>query len=111
MHRESKKLLDMTEQVRNIIPRIQAYMKQIPVEKAWLFGSCSRGEEHENSDVDILVAFTTDAHISLLKYAGFVCDLEDILQRHVDLVEENQLLPFAQDSANKDKILIYDRAN
>lgn len=93
----------------NMIPKIQTYLKGLPVEKAWLFGSYSRGEEQSDSDVDILVSFTNDAHISLLKYAGFVCDLEEILQREVDLVEEGQLLPFAADNANRDKILIYDR--
>lgn len=96
---------------QNMIPKIQAYMKEKPVEKAWLFGSCSRGEEHNDSDVDILVSFSKDAHISLLKYAGYICDLEDILHRSIDLVEDGQLLPFAVDSANRDKILIYERAN
>lgn len=101
----------LSTNTQNMIPKIQAYMKGMPVEKAWLFGSCSRGEEKTDSDVDILVAFTKDAHISLLKYAGYICDLEDILQRNVDLVEDGQLLPFAVDSANHDKILIYERSN
>ncbi len=92
-----------------MIPKIQDYLKDKPVDKAWLFGSCSRGEETVTSDVDILVTFSHDAHISLMKYASYVCDLEDILHRNVDLVEEGQLLPFAVASANRDKILIYDR--
>lgn len=29
--------------VQMMIPRIQAYLGGQPVEKAWLFGSCSRG--------------------------------------------------------------------
>ena len=33
---------------------IAEYFKTQPVLKAWLFGSYARGEEHEDSDVDIL---------------------------------------------------------
>ena len=35
-------------------PRV---FKTQPVLKAWIFGSYARGEETENSDVDILVSF------------------------------------------------------
>lgn len=90
---------------------IRNYFKTQPVSKAWVFGSFARGEERPESDVDILVTFQPGARISLLTYAGFICDLEDLLKRPVDLVEEGQLLPFAVESANRDKILIYERAS
>lgn len=101
----------ISSNVQQMIPQIQTYFSSKPVDKAWLFGSCSRGEETASSDVDILVKFSDGARISLLKYAGFVCDLEDILHRNVDLVEEGQLLPFAVESAERDKIKIYERGN
>lgn len=72
-----------------------------------MFGSYSRGEEKDGSDVDILVAFDKDAKISLLKYADIVCQLEALLKLKVDLVEEGTLFPFAQQTVNEDKILIY----
>ncbi len=34
---------------------IADYFKTQPVLKAWLFGSYSRGEQREDSDVDILI--------------------------------------------------------
>ena len=37
-------------------------------------------------------------------------ELQDLLHREVDLVESDELLPFAQESANRDKYLIYERA-
>lgn len=36
--------------------------------------------------------------------------LSDAVGKKVDLVEEGRLLPFAQESVEKDKILIYERA-
>lgn len=50
----------------HIISIIQEYFKTQPVEKAWLFGSFARGEETENSDVDILVVFDKNAKVSLI---------------------------------------------
>ena len=37
--------------------------------------------------------------------------LEKVLNRRVDLVEEGCLIPSAAESANRDKILIYEREN
>ena len=100
----------MNSVTRNrIIPSIQGYFATQPIAKAWLFGSYSRGEESEQSDIDILVSFDENAKISLFKYADIICQLEKLLNQKVDLVEEGALLPFAQETANKDKILIYER--
>jgi len=95
----------------NIQRTIADYMKTQPVSKAWLFGSFSRGEENENSDVDILVSYDKNAKVSLLTIGGMYMDLKKLLGRDVDIVEEGTLLPFAVESAEKDKILIYERAN
>ena len=92
-----------------IIPRIKAYLEKQPISRAWLFGSFSRGEETENSDIDILVDFEKDAHVGLFKYAGMYSDLKEILGREVDLVKNGTLNSFAVESANNDKILIYER--
>lgn len=97
--------------INSIIPAIQGFLTTQPVTKAWLFGSYSRGEEKAGSDVDILVSFDKSARISLFKYADMICQLEALLKQKVDLVEEGTLLPFAQKTANEDKILIYERSN
>ena len=90
---------------------IQEYLKTKPVQKAWIFGSFSRGEERQDSDVDILVTFDSDAKVSLFTMGGMYMDLKHLLGREVDLVEEGTLLPFAIESAERDKILIYERAS
>lgn len=96
---------------QNMIQIIADYFKTQPVLKAWLFGSYARGEETENSDVDILVAFDKNAKVSLIGHASMMLDLEDMLNKKVDLVKEGTLLPFAVDSVNKDKLLIYEKSN
>ena len=87
---------------------IAEYFKTQPVLKAWIFGSYSRGEKTKDSDVDILVLLDKSRPIGL-KFFGMWNDLEELLGRKVDLVSDGTLLPFAQQSAEKDKILIYER--
>ena len=88
---------------------IADYFKTQPVVRAWLFGSFARGEETPLSDVDILVLLDHSKPVGL-KFFGMWNDLERLLDRKVDLVEEGELLPFATESANRDKRLIYERA-
>lgn len=90
--------------------KIAEYFKTQPVLKAWLFGSYARGEETLSSDVDILVVLDHSQPIGI-RFFGMWGDLERMLGRNVDLVTEGSLLPFAEKSANRDKILIYERAN
>lgn len=89
--------------------KISEYFKTQPVLKAWLFGSFARGEEREDSDVDILVEYDKDARISLLTISHMMGELEKSTGRHIDLIEDGCLLPFAAESANRDKRLIYER--
>ena len=89
---------------------ISDYFKSKPVEKAWVFGSFSRGEETRDSDVDILVVLTPGAHMGL-QFFRMIVDLELLLGRSVDLVVDGNLLPFARESVEKDKVLVYERAS
>ena len=93
----------------SMIQNIQRYFATQPVTKAYLFGSYSRGEETPESDVDLLVTYDKNAKVTLFTIGGMYMDLKELLGREVDLVEEGTLLPYAVESANKDKVLIYER--
>ena len=99
----------LSKNVQEMIPKIQQYLASQPIEKAWLFGSCSRGEETPKSDVDLLVRYQDSDSISLFDISRIMVNLKKIIKRPVDLIEEDCLLPFASKSANLYKILIYER--
>ena len=101
--------LMLSKNVQKMIPKIQQYLASQPIEKAWLFGSCSRGEETPKSDVDLLVRYQDSDSMSLFDISRITVNLKKIIKRPVDLIEEDCLLPFASKSANRDKILIYER--
>ncbi len=54
-----------------------------------VFGSVARGENRENSDVDLLVEF--EEGCTLLDLIGLKLDLQDLLGVAVDIVTPNSL--------------------
>lgn len=79
-----------------------------PVKRAFLFGSFTRGEADQDSDVDILVELDYSKHIGI----GFVKiknQLEEVLNKKVDLVSENSISRHILPFINQDKQLIYER--
>lgn len=101
--------IKINENIRKVLPKVRQYLSGQPVLRAWLFGSYSRGEETTDSDIDILVQYKDAENISLFTISRIMCSLSRLLNRKVDLVEEDGLLPFATESVNHDRILIYER--
>jgi predicted nucleotidyltransferase len=66
-------------------------------------------EEKPNSDIDILIDLDPSVSLGLLQYAAMINRLEDLLGRKVDLVATGTVKPFAQQTINRDKVLIYER--
>lgn len=56
-----------------------------------VFGSAARGDDHEESDLDLLVDWGPQA--SLFDVGGLVTDLQDLLGKRVDVISAQQLHP------------------
>ena len=94
---------------KSTLDTIRQYLATQPIKKAWLFGSCSRGEERADSDIDILVEYNDSDSISLMTISRIITSLSKKLNRKIDIVEDGCLMPFAEMSVEKDKQLIYER--
>ncbi len=92
-----------------LLPQVRQYLATQPVVRAWVFGSYATGKATEESDVDILAEYDRRGRFSLLTISGITIGLEDILRQSVDLVERERLFPHVKPSAERDKILIYER--
>ncbi len=100
----------LSQNIQKVIPRVIAYLSTQPVvRKAWIFGSCAKGEENSKSDVDFLVDYDRTHRLSMLTLGGIISNLENLFGRDIDLVENGYLIPEAQQSANREKVLIYER--
>ena len=97
----------MLSQVRiDII--IRSMMPYNPVRIA-IFGSVARGEDTEKSDVDIL--YRLEKTVGLFNLIRIKDDLEQKLNRKVDLVSERFVHPKLQPYIMKDLKIIYDNGN
>jgi predicted nucleotidyltransferase/plasmid maintenance system antidote protein VapI len=97
---------------KKLMKAIQLYFQsQNKVSKAWVFGSFARKEEGKFNDIDIMIRVKPDIKFSLFDLVEIQFQLEKITGKKIDLMEEGQLLPFAQKTAQKDLIPVFEQTN
>ena len=69
-----------------------------------IFGSSARGDDHEGSDLDLLVDFPSDA--DLIDMVNIKLELEAILGVPVDLVPRDGLKDRVRDTATQDLVAL-----
>jgi predicted nucleotidyltransferase len=85
-----KTLNEIQSILRQHLPQMQ---RKYHVRQLGIFGSFVRGEQTENSDIDVLVEFDPSARFGLLTFCQLENDLSEMLQRKVDLVMKDGLKP------------------
>ena len=93
--------------IQDISAKIIPVLKSQGVLKAALFGSVVRGETKKKSDVDLLVELADDR--SLLDLVGLKLDLEEKLDRKVDIVEYEAIKPVLKDIILNEQRIIYEQ--
>ena len=88
----------ISELQRIITPIAQKYH----LRAVYLFGSYARGTATENSDIDLLIDTEGASVRSLLDLAAIYCDLEEALQKNVDLLTVDSLRQKAQMPSESD---------
>ncbi|NDV47494.1 nucleotidyltransferase [Paludibacter sp. 221] len=95
--------------IENNIKKIKALCKKYKVNKLFVFGSVLTNRFNNESDIDFLVDFDKEEindyfeNFFDLKYS-----LEDILERKVDLLEEQSVKnPYLKKDVDQTKLLIY----
>lgn len=91
--------------IDNIKSIILPVLKKYNISRAGVFGSYVRGENKEDSDVDILIEL--EDKISLLNFVRIKLDLEDVLNKKVDLVEYKAIKPRLRERILSEEIRIY----
>ncbi|MHB8103768.1 MAG: nucleotidyltransferase family protein [Methanosarcina sp.] len=85
---EKRDLVDFTRILRQQLPELS---KKYNISYLGIFGSYVRGEQKEDSDLDILVEFSKAP--DFFEFIGLKQDLSDILEVNVDLVMKSALKP------------------
>jgi hypothetical protein len=109
---EVEKLLGELNQKRvSIVRTLQECLSGAPVSKAWVFGSFARMEERDDSDIDILVSLDNSQPMGLMSFSELILKMEKATGKSIDLVVDRSVKPFARESIQRDKVLIYERAS
>jgi uncharacterized protein len=83
-----KDLATILDELRRLRPELE---KQYPIREIGVFGSYVRGEQREDSDLDVLVDLGHG--MTLIDLAGLELDLSDALGIKVDLAMKDALKP------------------
>ena len=70
---------------------VSALAAQYGADRIYLFGSYARGTATESSDIDLLIDTSGTNIKSLLSLSAVYCDLEDALQKSIDLITVSSL--------------------
>ena len=92
--------------IEEIREKVIPIAKKYDVKKISLFGSYARGEAGENSDVDFLYR---KGKVLGLDYFGFVNDLEDEFNCHVDLISEGISDKDFLAEIKNEEVILYER--
>lgn len=81
------------QEVFALLAENESQLQRLGVKRCGLFGSFARGEQTEQSDVDILVEFESGQK-TFDNFMGLAFFLEDLFGRKVDLVTHESLSPY-----------------
>ena len=86
---------EMHPLIENNRAEILALADRHGVCNVWVFGSMARGDADDASDVDLLVSLPPDR--TGLALGALLMDVQDLLQRRVEVITERGLHPALRD--------------
>ena len=90
----------MDSMIERYRAEILALAKRHGIRDVRVFGSMARGEANDTSDVDLLVHLPPER--TGLALGGLLMDVQDLLQRRVEVVTEKSLHPAIRDRVLKE---------
>jgi uncharacterized protein len=86
-------MIKSKQDILKVLAQNELHLRALGVQRIGLFGSFVRGEQHPDSDIDLLVEFapgrkTFDTFMELSFF------LEEVMQRRIELVTVESLSPY-----------------
>lgn len=88
--------------------KIEELCEEYDIEFLAVFGSTAREEDTSDSDIDLLVRFSTP--VSLYKLVRIERKFSELLNKNVDLVTENSLHSYIAENVRDDMTVIHEQA-
>ena len=95
--------LDALETLR----RSEPALRDRGVVHAALFGSVARGNNHDDSDIDIMIDIDPDARMTVYEYLDLKDYIAALFDKPVDVVNREGLKPYVRPAAMADAIYAF----
>lgn len=99
--------MDSIYTIEEIQKRLLPVLQKNNVKKAILFGSYAKKKAETKSDIDLLV----DSRLKGLAFIGFASELQDALQKNIDVFDVTHIMSGSDIEKEIDKsgVLLYER--
>jgi predicted nucleotidyltransferase len=94
----NERKLEELDKIKKIVVET---LKRYKIKKAGIFGSYVKGKQKKNSDVDIMIEPSKDMG---LEFVGIKLELEDKLNKKVDLVTYKGIHPLIKNEVLKEEV-------
>ena len=92
--------------IEDIKKQSKEVFRMYPVRRVSVFGSFAKGQQTEESDIDMLIR---DSDIGILDISNMQQQLSDLFHMKIDLVEEDDLSEVFKFLIKDDEVVIYEK--
>jgi uncharacterized protein len=85
----------------------RAALRELGVSRAALFGSIARGDDRDDSDIDLMVDVDPAAPVGVFEYVGIVQYLEALFPCQVDVANRAKLKPLVRQSVERGAVYAF----
>lgn len=92
--------------IKKVLEEVIGSMGKDVIDKIYLFGSYARGEETNNSDIDLRIVGKEG--MSLFDVGYIIYEVEEKTGKKVDIISGNNIDPVVYETIKRDEICIYE---
>ena len=95
------------EEALQTLRKAEAELRAKGVIHAGIFGSVARGEQHAESDIDVIVDFDPSARITIYDYVGIKDEISELFEQPVDVIDRRGLKPHLREPVARDLVYAF----
>jgi uncharacterized protein len=95
------------QEVLGTLRRSERTLRARGIAHAALFGSVARGDNRPDSDIDILIEFDPNAHVTVFDYVGVKDYIASLFSQPVDVIDREALKPHLRAPSERDAVYAF----